>query len=81
MFKRHRQEFLGSGAGARREILGEVLKKVPTQSDWFTPTEFLMEISRVMGGSYYGLSLTQEPSMRMKKTKLDDCFYLEAEAK
>jgi hypothetical protein len=65
----------------RREIPGEAFKKIPTQSDWFTPTEFLMEISRVMGGSYYGLSLTQEPSMRMNKTKLDDWFYLEAEAR
>ncbi len=64
-----------------REIPGEAFKKIPAQSDWFTPTEFLMEISRVMGGSYYGLSLTQEPSMRMKKTKLDDWFYLEAEAR
>jgi len=64
-----------------REIPGEAFKKIPSQSDWFTPTEFLMETSRVMGGSYYGLSLTQEPSMQMKKTKLDDWFYLEAEAR
>ncbi len=64
-----------------QEIPGEAFKKIPDRSDWFTPTEFLMEISRVLGGSYYGLSLTQEPTMRMSKTKLDDWFYLEAKAK
>jgi len=65
----------------RQEVQGETFKKLPSPSDWFTPTEFLMETSRVMGGSYYGLSLTHELSMRMKKTKLDDWFYLEADAK
>ncbi|MEM3041383.1 MAG: VWA domain-containing protein [Nitrososphaerota archaeon] len=63
----------------RSEIPGEAFKKLPSRSDWFTPTEFLMEVSRVMGGSYYGISLTREPSMHVSKTKLDDWFYLESE--
>jgi magnesium chelatase subunit D len=65
----------------KAEIPGEAFKKAPSKADWFTPTEFLMETSRVMGGSYYGLGLAQEPSMHMSKTKLNDWFYLEAEAK
>ena len=65
----------------RQEVPGETFKKLPSPADWFTPTEFLMETSRVMGGSYYGLSLSREPSMQMRRTKLDDWFYLEADAK
>ena len=57
----------------------EFLKK--TTRELYTPTEFLMELSKVTNGSYYGLALRREEEVPVmtKKRKLDDWFYFETE--
>ncbi|MDQ1279661.1 MAG: magnesium chelatase subunit [Thermoproteota archaeon] len=49
----------------------------------YTPTEFLMEISNITSGSYYGLALSKEDEMPLqtKKKRLDDWFYFEDKPK
>jgi hypothetical protein len=49
----------------------------------YTPTKFLMEISNITGGSYYGLALgkNQEMPLQTKKRRLDDWFYFEERPK
>ena len=47
----------------------------------YAPTKFLMEVARMTGGSYYGLSLKKEGEliMQTKGAKLEDWFYYDAE--
>ncbi|MCJ7770242.1 ATP-binding protein [Candidatus Bathyarchaeota archaeon] len=47
----------------------------------YTPTEFLMELSKVTNGSYYGLTLSSgnEIPIKTKKRRLDDWFRFDNE--
>ncbi len=45
----------------------------------YTPTRFLMEVAKLTGGSYYGLSMKKEGELFLKseRPRLEDWFYLE----
>jgi len=62
----------------RQEIPGEVFRKLTSPREWYTPTELMLELAEITGGSYYGLSLTREETSTIKKSKLDDWFFFEA---
>ena len=62
-------------AHRRDELLMEE-RKTPSLARYYLPTEFLKELARIVGGSYYGLSLQKEAEV-IKGTKLEQWFYIE----
>jgi len=64
----------------KQEIPGDLFRKITSTLEWYTPTEFMLELAQITEGSYYGLSLTREGTGALKKTKLEDWFFFEASA-
>ena len=57
-------------------LIRKEMKQIPLYARWYLPTEFLMELSTISRGSYYGLSLKKEKEL-VKGTKLEQWFYVE----
>ena len=59
-----------------KEVYDPIMSKTLLK---YTPTKFLMEVAKMTGGSYYGLSLEKESELLMhtEGAKLGDWFYFE----
>jgi magnesium chelatase subunit D len=61
-----------------KEIAGDAFRKITSSREWFTPTELMLEIARITDGSYYGLRLAHDAKASIRRSKLDDWFFFEA---
>ena len=60
-----------------KEIAGDAFRKITSSREWFTPTELMLELSRITSGSYYGLKLAHDAEASISRSKLDDWFFFE----